>query len=78
MKQLYHVCSAKKLAKYKHTGFIKPPVRAWRTIEKAEKFSKQTGRHVIIRLKYNPSFKPLFGHEGLAVVSANPYEVYAV
>jgi len=69
MTKLYHVTSKKKLLKYLQVGKIKAPVRAWKTMQEAERFSCQTGRRVILRLKSNNSFKPLEGHKGMAVVS---------
>ncbi len=62
---LYHVCSVKKFIRYFDIGCIKAPVRGWSTIESAEKFSKQTGRQIILRLNLkNPIL--MEGHQGLA------------
>ena len=41
---VYHVTTPKKLDKYRAAGYIRQPVRAWISIEAAERFSKQTGR----------------------------------
>lgn len=48
---VWHVTTAKKLKRYKDSGGILPPVRAWDSLPAAERFSKQTGRKVILRLK---------------------------
>ena len=69
----YHVTSKKKFIRYVHTGCIEPPVRAWTTIQEAERFSCQTGRCVIIRLSMDSSFSKLEGHAGMAVVSDKRY-----
>ncbi len=66
----YHVTTFKKLSRYVQSGCIKGLVRVWTTIQEAERFSKQTGRKVIIRLKINKKdFKKLEGHKGLALIS---------
>ena len=59
---VYHVCTLKKLQKYKKTGFITPPVRAWENIEQAERMSLSTGRRVILRLKFPDNAEKLPGH----------------
>ncbi len=66
---VYHVTTLKKLSRYEQTGVILPPVRAWRTVESAERFSKQTGRRVILRLTDGWGWSPLDGHQGEAVVT---------
>jgi len=71
---VYHVCSLKKLIKYLSHGKILPPVRAWLGIQDAERFSKQTGRQIIIRLKFR-AYKPLDGHKGQAVYMDEPYDI---
>ncbi len=70
---LYHVTSVKKLEKYLASGHIKAPVRAWKSIAAAERFSKQTGRRVILRLKSDETFTQYEGHRGEAVVSDKNY-----
>jgi hypothetical protein len=30
---VYHVCSTKKMDKYRESGFIQPPVSAWENIQ---------------------------------------------
>jgi hypothetical protein len=65
---VYHVCTVKKLNKYIRNGGIKPPVRAWIDVEEAERFSKQTGRKVILRLKFPDNAEIYEGHKGKARV----------
>lgn len=69
---VYHVTTLKKIQKYMQQG-IKPPVRAWKTIQEAERFSKQTGRRFIMRLKFPNKPKKLEGHKGQAVVIEDLY-----
>lgn len=71
----WHVTSAKKLARYLSAGAILPPVRAWTNVGAAERFSKQTGRRIVLRLKLDASFTQLEGHCGEARVSMNPYRL---
>jgi len=71
---VYHVCGLTKLFRYLQIGKIKSPVRAWKTIEEAERFSKQTGRPIILRLKFiNP--QQLEGHKGNAFFIQEDYEL---
>ena len=72
---VYHVCGANKLRRYKQCGFIKPPVRAWTTIQAAERFSLQTGKQIILRLKFPENAKVLEGHKGLARYIETAYSV---
>ena len=72
---LYHVTSYKKLQRYMEHGCIFPPVRAWKSIDAAERFSKQTGRRVVVRLKSDDTFRTLEGHRGEALVSGNVYRL---
>lgn len=72
---VYHVTSLKKLNKYLENGVIKAPVRAWESVEAAERFSKQTGRKIILRLKF-PGNAPCYeGHRGEAYVIYEDYKV---
>jgi len=66
---VYHVISASKLARCINNGVLTAPVRAWKKIESAERFSKQTGRQIILRLKFpdDGTAKPLVGHRNEAV-----------
>jgi len=59
---VYHVCSFKKLLKYKKTGMIIAPVRAWENIQQAERMSISTGRRIILRLKFPDNVQKLEGH----------------
>jgi len=74
---VYHVCGIKRFLTYLRTGYILPPVRAWIDIKEAERFSKQTGRQIIIRLKFpdDKRTKKLPGHKGKAVYIDYPYPI---
>jgi hypothetical protein len=73
---VYHVTSLKKLEKYKASGKIKAPVRAWENIEQAERMSISTGRRIILRLKFPNNAPKLEGHFNQARVlkSDLPFE----
>ena len=71
---VYHVCSLKKLERYKKTGHIIPPVRAWENIEQAERMSLSTGRRVILRLKFPDNCEKLEGHFNQARVLNQCYK----
>jgi RNA:NAD 2'-phosphotransferase (TPT1/KptA family) len=66
--KVYHVTSSKKYEKYKREGRIKSPVRAWVDIFEAVRFSCQTGRPIILRLKFPNDVERLPSHGGNAVV----------
>ncbi len=71
---VWHVCSIKKFLRYLDEGIIKAPVRAWTDIKEAERFSKQTGRQIVLRLKfYENDIKKLEGHKGKAVYIEKDY-----
>ena len=71
---VWHVTTLKKLDRYINTGVILPPVRAWINIVDAGNFSTQTGRLVILRLKFNKEdINVLEGHRGKAVYISQPY-----
>ena len=72
---VYHVCGASKLSHYIQAGYIKPPVRAWVDVNEAARFSKQTGRPIILRLKFPSDAKVLEGHKGLARYIEDRYPV---
>ena len=72
---VYHVCGASKLSRYIQAGYIKPPVRAWVSVSEAARFSKQTGRPIILRLKFPSDAKVLEGHKGLARYIEDRYPV---
>ena len=59
---VYHVTSIKKLDKYSKSGKIIAPVRAWETIEQAQRMSISTGRRVILRLRFPNSAPKLEWH----------------
>lgn len=68
----YHVTTLKKLKKYETSGFIKAPVRVWMNIEEARRFSIQTGRKIILRIKLPIlRLEPLEGHKGLALYTTS-------
>lgn len=72
---VYHVCGPKKFKRYCDLGFIMKPVRAWKDIKDAERFSIQTGRPIILRLKL-PNKTPLLdGHKNKAVVLNKDYNI---
>jgi hypothetical protein len=75
---VYHVCSSKKLAKYKASGQINPPVRAWENIQQAEHMSLPTGRRVILRLKFPNNAEKLPGHFNQARVMYQPVKIQAI
>ena len=70
---VYHVTTLKKLNKYIKTGYIKPPVRAWDSIEQAERMSKSTGRKIILRLKFPDNADKCEGHFNQARILYEPY-----
>ena len=72
---IYHVTSFKKLQAYMQNGNIRRPVRAWTSIEAAQRVSAQTGRRIILRLKKDETFRPLEGHKCKAVVSESIYKL---
>jgi len=70
---VWHVTSIKKLKKYLEEGIIRMPVRAWESIEEAERFSKQTGRQIILRLEFPKDAPKMFGHKNKARVLHSHY-----
>ena len=75
---VYHVCSSKKLQRYLQCGHINPPVRAWETIQQAERFSKSTGRKIILRLKFPSTCDKLPGHFNQARVLNTRYRLESI
>ncbi len=71
---VFHVCTIKKLKRYRENGGIKPPVRAWENIKQAERMSLSTGRKIILRLKFPNDAKKLDGHFNQARVLNEIYE----
>ncbi len=72
---VFHVTTAKKLGKYLACGHIKAPVRAWKSMEAAVRFSNQTGRRIILRLKVPAGSETLEGHRGEAVILDKSYPI---
>lgn len=72
---VYHVTSLKKYQKYLQSGCIKAPVRAWENIEQAERFSKQTGRTIILRLKFPNNADKYEGHFNQARIIYKDYKL---
>ena len=70
---VYHVTNLKKLERYLQSGQINPPVRAWESIEQAERMSINTGRRIILRLKFPKNAQKLEGHFNQARVLNIPY-----
>jgi len=75
---VWHVTTLKKLGKYVKSGKINPPVRAWETIEQAERMSKHSGRRIILRLKFPEQADKLEGHFGQARVLYEPYFLHGI
>ena len=73
-----HVTTAKKIKRYKNAGGILPPVRAWEHCSAAERFSKQTGRKVILHLKFPNTAERLPGHRGEAFVLNEKYRLTSI
>lgn len=71
---VYHVCSLKKLDKYRKTGKILSPVRAWENIQQAQRMSISTGRRIILRLKFPNNAPKLEGHFNQARVLYQDYK----
>ena len=71
--KVYHVCGKSKFDRYLEIGRIIRPVRAWKDIESANKFSCSTGRPIILRLKFPDDAKQLEGHKGNAVFLNTDY-----
>lgn len=75
---VYHVTSLAKLNKYLKNGQINPPVRGWENIQQAERMSINTGRRIILRLKFPDSAGKLKGHFNEARVLNMPYPISSV
>lgn len=58
----YHVTTPAKLARYKQSRCIYPPVRFWLFKASAEKWLKKTGRSIILEIECNQAF-PLPDHQ---------------
>lgn len=56
---VFHVTTPKKVKRYEQSGGILPPVRFWTTIYSALKWSKKTGRSVILTFEQPDPCYPL-------------------
>lgn len=72
---VYHVTSPKKYMRYIKSGCIKAPVRAWENFQQAERFSKQTGRTIILRLKFPDNAQKYEGHFNQARIIYTDYKL---
>jgi len=70
---VYHVCTYKKLQRYKKSGRIIAPVRAWENIQQAERMSLSTNRRIILRLTFPNNAPKLEGHFNQARVLNHDY-----
>lgn len=59
---VWHVCSLAKFEKYQQAGAILAPVRAWENERQAARFSRSTGRPIILRLKFPDDAPKYEGH----------------
>ena len=75
--ELWHACTLKQLRAYLASGCILPPVRAWRSLDGATRFAKQTDRRIILRLTALKGFRELGGHQAQAMVSDSPFPLTA-
>lgn len=75
---VYHVIGASKLRRCICNGYIPAPVRAWKDIRSAERFSIQTGRPIILRLSFPDDAKVLEGHRGKAVYIDTNYSLDSI
>jgi hypothetical protein len=77
---VYHVIGVGKLKRCLFNGYLPGPVRAWKQIGSAERFSKQTGRYIILRLKFpdDGSVYPLLEHRGEAVYIMGNYSLKGI
>jgi len=57
----YHVTTPRKVARYHATGAILPPVRFWPSEATARRWSKRTGRHLVLQIEVMTSY-PLPDH----------------
>ena len=75
---VFHVCGMSKLDHYRKVGKIKGPVRAWKSMDGAVRFSCQTGRPIILRLKFPDNANKLVGHKGEAVYIGRDYDISGI
>ena len=55
--KLYHVTTNKKAKTYRETGYIKPPVRGFTTLQSAMAWAIKSGRKVIYEIEGEPAYK---------------------
>ena len=72
---VWHVTSGAKFERYKKTGKIISPVRAWEDLKYAQRMSLRTGRRIILRLKFPENAKRLEGHFGNARILNHDYKL---
>jgi hypothetical protein len=72
---VYHVIGITDFLECLEQGFLPAPVRAWENIKEAERFSKQTGRATILRLKFPNDAPKLEGHKNKARVLSQHYKL---
>lgn len=75
---VYHACSFKKLSKYVRRGCILPPVRAWESIQQAERMSLSTRRRIILRLKFPDNARKLEGHFNQARITDTAIKIESI
>ena len=68
----WHVTTPRKLARYRTSGAIWPPVRFWLSKETAERWMQRVGRSIILRIEAPEAF-PMHDHRphGMAWWSPN-------
>ena len=59
---LFHCTTPKKLERYKNTGCILSPVRAWKFLNSAKAWNKRTGRTIILKFEVDEAY-PLPDHK---------------
>lgn len=59
---LYHATTPRKLARYRATGTILPPVRGFDTVEACQRFMRRTGRTLMLRVTPTMGPWPLPDH----------------
>ncbi len=58
----YHVTTPRKLARYRETGAILPPVRYWRSEHAARDWMRRVSRSVVVRFDVTGEAHPLPDH----------------
>jgi len=70
----WHVTTVRKLARYKQTGGILPPVRFWRSLSTAEAWRKKTNRDMIISIEVDVAY-PMSDHQPPMMAWWSPFVV---